>query len=60
MWNIRPCIDAKRYVCKNLLNLDCQDSICFDIYSSSHFLQNILIETANICFKNFQIAYLVL
>ena len=23
---------ARRYVCKNLLNLDCQDSVCFNIY----------------------------
>ena len=23
---------ARRYVCKNLLNLDCQDSIRFNIY----------------------------
>ena len=28
--------------------------------SASHFLQNILIETSNVCFKNFQISYLVL
>ena len=60
MWNIRMCNDAKRYICKKLLNLDCEDNIRFGIYSSSHFLQNILIETSNICLKNFQIAYLVL
>ena len=50
------------YVCKNLLNLDCKDSIRFDIckmkghlgrVSSSHFLQNVLIETSCVCFKNF-------
>ena len=23
---------TRRYICKNLLNLDCQDSIRFDIY----------------------------
>ena len=54
---------ARRYVCKNLLNLDCQYSIRFDIFkllinhlgrvSPSHFLQNVLIETSNVCFKNF-------
>ena len=25
-------INARRYVCKNLYNLDCQDSICRDIF----------------------------
>ena len=60
---------ARRYACKNVLNLDCQDSIHFGIYqvmknhlgrvSPSHFLQNILIETSNVCFKIFQISYLV-
>ena len=56
---------ARRYVCKNLLNLDCLDSIRFDIFqlliteenhlgrvSTSHFLQNVLIITPNVCFKN--------
>ena len=46
---------ARRYVCKNLLNLNCQDSIYFDIFKSrvfpSHFLQNVLIETSNVYFK---------
>ena len=27
---------ASRYVYKNLLNLDCQDSIRFDIYQVAH------------------------
>ena len=27
---------ANRYVYKNLLNLDCQDSIRFDIYQVAH------------------------
>ena len=29
-------------------------------FSSFHFLQNILIETSNVCFKNFQFSYIVL
>ena len=45
---------ARRYVCKNLLNLDFQDSICFAFFklfknvvsfgksSLSHFLQDVL------------------
>ena len=49
------------YVCKNLLNLYCKDSIRFGIWtmkghlgrvSPSHFLQNVLIETSYVCFKN--------
>ena len=48
------------YVCKNLLNLDCKDSIRFDTckmkghlgkLSPSHFLQNVLIEISGVCFK---------
>ena len=48
------------YVCKNLLNLDCKDSIRFDTFkmkghlgklSPSHFLQNVLIEISGVCFK---------
>ena len=57
---------ARRYVCKNLLNLDYQDSIRYDIsqvtykwritwkelfLSPSHFLQNVLIKTSDVCFK---------
>ena len=47
---------------KNLLNLDCKDSIRFGIckmkghlgrVSPSHFLQNVYIETSCVCFKNF-------
>ena len=50
------------YVCKNLLNLDCKDSIRFGIckmkghlggVSPSHFLQNVLIETSSVCFQKF-------
>ena len=50
------------YVCKNLLNLYCKDSIRFGIckmkghlgrVSPSHFLQNVLIEILCVCFKNF-------
>ena len=50
------------YVFKNLLNLDCKDSIRFGIcqmkghlgrVSSCHFLQKILIETSCVCFKDF-------
>ena len=57
------------YICKNLLNLDCKDSIRFDICKMkghlgrvfpSHFLQNVLIETSCVCFKNFSISYRVL
>ena len=57
------------YVCKNLLNLYCKDSIRFGIckmkghlgrVSPSHFLQNVLIETSCVCFKNYQISYRVL
>ena len=54
---------ASRYVSKNLLNLDCQNSICFGIIKllikevsfrkSFIFQQNGLIETSNVCFKNF-------
>ena len=42
---------ARRYYCKNLLNLDCQDSFCFVLSSclknnlgkvfASQFLQNV-------------------
>ena len=57
------------YVCKNLLNLHCKDIIRFGIckmkghlgrVSPSHFLQNVLIETSCVCFKNYQISYRVL
>ena len=50
------------YDCKKLLNLDGKDSIRFGIYkmkgrlgrfSPSRFLQNVLIETSCVCFKNF-------
>ena len=53
---------AKRYVCKNLLNLDCQDSVCFAFSSwlkvnnylgrvfPSHFLRNLLIEFSNVSY----------
>ena len=60
MWDIRTCKHAKGSVCETLSKLDCQDSIRFGIYSSSQFLQNILIETSDICFKIFQIADVVL
>ena len=49
-------------VCKDLLNLDCKDSIRFVICKMkghlgrvfpSHFLQNVLIETSCDCFKDF-------
>ena len=36
MRNIRMCKDAKRYVCKNLLNLDCQERIRFGIYQVAY------------------------
>ena len=54
------------YVYKNLFNLGSKDSIRFGIFqaknflkmnnhlgrvSPSHFLQNVLIETPNVCFK---------
>ena len=54
-------LERARNVWKTL-NLDCQDDIRFGIFqvdnhlgrvSSSHFLQNVLIETLNVCFKNF-------
>ena len=57
------------YVRKNLLNLDCKDSIRFGIckikghfgsVSPSRFLHNVLIETSCVCFKNFTISYRVL
>ena len=56
---------CKEYVCKTVVNLDCRDSIRFTFFKllykkdylerdfPFHFLQNILIETSNICFKNF-------
>ena len=55
-------IRNKMYVCKNVLNLDCKDSIPLRIckmkghlgrVSPSQFLQNVLIETSCVCFKNF-------
>ena len=57
------------YFCKNLLNLDCRDSIRFGIckmkghlgrVSPSHFLQNVLIEISCVCFKTFCNSYRVL
>ena len=57
------------YFYKNLLNLDCKDSIRFGVckmeghlgrVSPSHFLQNVLIETSCVCFKKFCISYRVL
>ena len=57
------------YFCKNLLSLDCRDSIRFGIckmkghlgrVSPSHFLQNVLIEISCVCFKKFCISYRVL
>ena len=68
-YNEQMCYKEKMYVCKNSLNLDCKDSICFGIckmkgylgrVSPSHFLQNVLIETSCVCFKNYQISYRVL
>ena len=52
MGSIRSC---KEVTLQNLFNSSCQNSIHLDIFevSSSHFLQNILIETSNICFKKF-------
>ena len=58
-----------RHVCKNSLNLDCQDSISFGIFQAalkrrvrkslerlfpSHFLQNVLIGTSNVLLKTFR------
>ena len=57
------------YFCKNLLNLDCRDSIRFGIckmkghlgrVSPSHFLQNVLIEISCVCSKKFCNSYCVL
>ena len=52
------------------IKFGCPGYICFGIYQDtykrkigvypSHFLQNILIEASNVCFKNFQISYLAL
>ena len=63
-WNIRTCKEARL---KSLLNLDCQVSMysfwhissCLKMknhlrgVSPSHFLQDVLIETSNVCFTNF-------
>ena len=60
-YNKQMCYKEK--ICKNLLNLDCKDIICFDIgkmkghlgrVSPSHFLQNILIGTSCVCLKTFK------
>ena len=68
-YNKQMCYKEKMYVFKNLLNLDYKDSIRFGIckmkghlgrVSPSHFLQNVLIETSCVCFKNYQISYRVL
>ena len=54
---------SRKYVCKNLLNLDYQNSIRFGIIKllineellrkSFIFQQNVLIETSKVFFKNF-------
>ena len=68
-YNKQMCYKEKMYVFKNLLNLDYKDSIRFGIckmkghlgrVSPSHFLQNVLIETSCVCFKNYQISYRVI
>ena len=61
---------VKRYVWKNLLNLDCQESISFGIFQVawkrrvgkslegvflSHFLENVLIENSNIILQTFNL-----
>ena len=63
---VEKCVTLERtrtYVCKNLLNLDYQNSICFGIIEllineellrkSFIFQQNVMIETLKVCFKNF-------
>ena len=63
---VEKCVTLERsrtYVCKSLLNLDYQNSICFGIIKllineellrkSFIFQQNVLIETSTVSFKNF-------
>ena len=56
------CYKENNVSLQNLLNLHCKDSIRFGIckmkghlgrVSPSHFLQNVVIETSCVCFKNF-------
>ena len=63
---VEKCVTLERtrtYVCKNLLNLDYQNSVCFGIIKllingellrkSFIFQQNVMIETSKVCFKIF-------
>ena len=68
-YNKKCVIRRIMYFCKNLLNLDCRDSIRFGIckmkghlgrVSPSHFLQNVLIEISCVCSKKFCNSYCVL
>ena len=61
-YNKQMCYKENNVSLQNLLNLHCKDSIRFGIckmkghlgrVSPSHFLQNVVIETSCVCFKNF-------